>query len=330
MKKLLFFYHLFSIVTIIFSAPSSSDIHGVNWADTRDNYANDDLVLSGLSRSDSYSTIQTKANTILSTFNKDLGANAVRIPINPPTVTGDWWNNYKAAIDTAIKRNMKVILGYWEGPNGKDGKVDDLNKFWAMWKIVTDTYSKSSLVYFEVMNEPFGYKKNDWADLCKKWLDKFNVPHNRVLIGGTGYDDRVIEMGNDSRFSDCLLSQHIYPYWNTKLTTENQWLSELQKRIGNHAKRTVITEFGTEMDKSNGTFDYSKKNSGDHRIAFMRALVTYIHNNNMGCTVWPGLRIKDSYSVYSLKGNGNSISLVKNNESVVPLLRYAFGVSNSF
>ena len=70
--------------------------------------------------------------------------------------------------------------------------------------------------------------------------------------------------------------------------------------------------------------------SGDGRIAFMRAVVTYIHDNDMGCTVWPGLRTKDTYSIYALDENDGAIKLIKNNESVIPLLRYAFMVESSF
>ena len=327
MKTLILLISLFSLHSSIIL---SRDIHGVNWADVRDNYADDELVLSGLTSSETYETAYEKSDIVLSTFINDLGANTVRIPVNPPTVLGDYFEIYKASIDKALSKNMKVILGYWEGPNGKDGQVDDLTSFWSMWKTLTTTY-KNDEVYFEIMNEPFGYSKDNWAKLCEKWLNKYSeIPHNRVLIGGTGYDDSVIEMGNDSRFTDCLLSQHLYPFWNTAYTTETEWLNELKKRIGNHAYRTVITEFGTEMDTTHGIFDYSIENSGDGRIAFMRAIVTYIYDNDMGCTVWPGLRTKDTYSIYALDDSGEKIKLIKNNESVIPLLRYAFNVESSF
>lgn len=312
--------------TIEVQAASSSGIHGVNWADQRDNYADDNLVLSGLSTSDSYSTVKTKAGIIISAFRDQLGANTVRIPVNPYTVSGSWWNSYKGAIDKALEMNFKVILGYWEGPNNKDGKVDNLSNFWNMWTKLINEYGDDSGAYFEIMNEPFGYSQKDWGNLCAEWLSRYSsIPHGRILIGGTGYDDNVTGMGADSRFSNCLLSQHIYPYWNTKLTTESAWRAELNKRIGNYADRTVITEFGTEMDTTYGVFNYGDANSSDHRIAFMRAVTSYIHDNNMGATIWPGLRNGDSYSVMRLNGSGTGISLALNNTTIVPLLKHAFG-----
>lgn len=311
-------------------AASSAGIHGVNWADQRDNYADDNLVLSGLSTSDSYSTVKTKAGIILSGFRDQLGANTVRIPVNPYTVSGSWWNSYKGAIDKALEMNMKVILGYWEGPSKKDGKVDNTNDFWNMWSKIVSEYGNNSGVYFEIMNEPFGYSQKDWGNLCAQWLANYSgVPHGRILIGGTGYDDNVTGMGADSRFSDCLLSQHIYPYWNSKLTTESAWREELNKRIGKYSNRTVITEFGTEMDTTYGVFNYGDANSTDHRIVFMRAITNYIHDHNMGATVWPGLRNGDSYSVMYMSGSGTNIKLGLNNTTIVPLLNHAFNRSSA-
>jgi hypothetical protein len=100
--------------------------HCVNWADPRDNYVNGLLALSGLSSSaDTYATVESKANDILSEFESKLGANAIRIPINEPTVSGAWWNAYKAVIDTAVGKGMKVIVAYWAYQNGKPDNAAD-------------------------------------------------------------------------------------------------------------------------------------------------------------------------------------------------------------
>ncbi|TWV92758.1 hypothetical protein [Chitinophaga pinensis] len=53
-----------STAAVAAAALPSSDFKGVNWADTRDNFADDELVLSGTTISDSYATIQTKADYI--------------------------------------------------------------------------------------------------------------------------------------------------------------------------------------------------------------------------------------------------------------------------
>src|SRR3954447_5859257 len=100
---------------------ATNGFRGVNWADQRDNFVNDTLVLGGLSTSDSYATTQAKADKILAGFQHNLGANTVRMPVNYPTVSGSHWNSYTGAIDEATGKGMKVILSYWEAANSKDG-----------------------------------------------------------------------------------------------------------------------------------------------------------------------------------------------------------------
>src|SRR5258705_3825841 len=88
---------------------ATNDFRGVNWADQRDNFVDDTLVLGGLSTSDSYATTQAKANGILAGFQNNLGANTVRMPLNYPTVSGSYWNSYTGALDPATANGMPVI-----------------------------------------------------------------------------------------------------------------------------------------------------------------------------------------------------------------------------
>jgi hypothetical protein len=74
------------------AAGGTSDFRGVNWADPRDNFADDPVVPSGLSTSDSYATVEAKARAILTGFRTDLGASTVRLPVNPYSVGTPWWN----------------------------------------------------------------------------------------------------------------------------------------------------------------------------------------------------------------------------------------------
>ncbi len=112
---------------------------GVNWADARDNYNSGWVIPTGLTASDSYATVQTKANKILAGFQNNLGANTVRLPINPPSVAQSWWGSYTAAIDTASNRGMRVILGYWTASSSQ-GTVSNLSDFWTMWQTVINKY----------------------------------------------------------------------------------------------------------------------------------------------------------------------------------------------
>jgi len=83
---------------------ATNQFRGVNWADPRDNYANDAVVPSGLSTSDNYATTYAKASAIISGFATNLSANTVRLPINPYTVNGPFWRSYTGAINAATDR----------------------------------------------------------------------------------------------------------------------------------------------------------------------------------------------------------------------------------
>ena len=114
-----------------------AQFQGANWADPRDNYAADAVVPSGLAVSDSYRTTYRKADGILAAFHGKLGANTVRLPINPASVGTAWWNSYRGAIDAATDRGFKVILSYWESNTAKDGRVDDAAAWQRMWRTVS-------------------------------------------------------------------------------------------------------------------------------------------------------------------------------------------------
>ncbi len=83
-----------------YAAPSrdTTQFKGVNWADPRDNFADDPVALSGLSTSDGYAQTYAKASRIISAFRANLGANTVRLPINPYTVNGSYWKSYRGSL----------------------------------------------------------------------------------------------------------------------------------------------------------------------------------------------------------------------------------------
>src|SRR5262245_22673318 len=81
---------------------ATNSFRGVNWADARDNYVDGWVIPTGLTASDSYATVKTKADGILSGFQSLLGANTVRLPINPQSVNSSWWGAYRGAVDSAL------------------------------------------------------------------------------------------------------------------------------------------------------------------------------------------------------------------------------------
>lgn len=312
--------------SIAHAATTTNQFKGVNWADPRDNYANDPVVPSGLLTSDSYATTYTKATAIISGFANNLGANTVRMPINPYTVNGTFWSSYTGAIDAATARGFNVILSYWEGTGTeKDGLVDNLTNFWAMWQTVTSKYVSNSRVYFEPMNEPFGYSQSAWADLAAQWISTYpSIPRNRIFVSGTGYNDNVTTVCADSRLTGTFLSLHHYGFWNTSLTTISGWVSDLKSRIGSCASRTVVDEWGAPMTTG---LNYDGAINGNYFIAYVQADTDTFAALGMGSVYWPGLRTGDTYSMETLNGSGTALSLSNNNTSGVNRLKYAYGLT---
>lgn len=306
------------------AAPSTgptgtSEFRGVNWADPRDNYADDEVVPSGLSTDDDYRTTYRKASDLVLEFRHEVGANTVRLPINPSSVGTDWWESYQGAIDAATRHGFKVILSYWEGDDAKDGRVDDQAAFDAMWDTVVDEYGKNPQVYYEPMNEPFGYTLDEWVSLTSGWLDDHSdVPRKRVIISGTGYNDDVTGVGAAEELDGTLLSLHFYGFWADH-TTEEEWKANLLPRIGEYGWRTVVSEAGSPMTTG---LNYGN-HEGDVYTSYLGALTEVARDQGIGIVYWPGLRTNDAYSLTELVGDGD---LEVTNESGLAQLQWGWGL----
>ena len=301
------------------SAPAApSSFHGVNWADPNDNYNSGPVVPSGLSTSDSYGTVYKITQNLVAGFKKNLGANTLRLPINPASVGTAWWNSYRATIDAATAAGDKVILSYWDEKSSNDGVIDDTATWNQMWNTVTKAYAKNPHVYFEPMNEPYGYTAAQWVQICTQWLaDRTYVPRDRVVISGTGYNDNVTAVGAASALDGTLLSLHFYGYW-ASYTTEADWINNLLPRIGGYAYRTIIDEAGAPMTIG---LNYGAHN-GNTYTAYLAATTDIARGMGMGMVYWPGLRFGDSYSIESLGSDGK---LTNNSATGVAQLQWGYG-----
>jgi Ricin-type beta-trefoil lectin domain/Cellulase (glycosyl hydrolase family 5) len=297
----------------------TSAFRGVNWADPRDNYAADEVVPSGLSVQDDYATTYRKASGIVGEFRHELRANTVRLPINPASVGSAWWRSYRGAIDASVNHGFKVILSYWEANTAKDGRVDDPQAFDAMWDTVVRTYRKNPHVYFEPMNEPFGYSLDEWVSLTSAWLARHSdVPRGRVVISGTGYNDNVTGVGAARQLAGTLLSLHFYGFWASD-TTEAAWKANLEPRIGAYGWRTIIDEAGAPMTTG---LNYGN-HEGNVYTAYFGALTETARARDMGIVYWPGLRTGDAYSMTTLV---NPDDLEVNNASGLAQLQWGWGL----
>ncbi|TDW97274.1 glycoside hydrolase family 5 protein [Dinghuibacter silviterrae] len=296
---------------------TTADFKGVNWADIHDNYSDTVVVPSGLLTSDSYDTVRAKAGVILSAF-QQAGANTVRLPVNPYTVAGPWWNAYKGAIDEAVARGFRVILGYWEGTSAKDGLVDNLTQFWSMWQALTTQYGTNANVYFEVFNEPFGYSVSDLESLYVQWLSNYpSVPRGRVFLDGAGYATDVNDIGADSRFDSCMLSYHSYTWFNSNYKTVSDWEQAILSVA--YPSRTVLTEFGIPMTTGE---NYLAATPPDVSVAYLQGLTNELKLRSIGSVYWPGLRTGDSFSLFTLNGSAMTV----NNASGLTKVQYGWGL----
>jgi hypothetical protein len=296
--------------------------HGLNWADARDNFVNGLLQLSGLNTSsDTYSTVLAKASQILAEFRTKVAANAIRIPINEPTVSSTWWSAYKAVIDQATANGMKVIIAYWAYHNGKP---DDETAFESMWQTVVSDYMTNDLVYFDIHNEPYGFGAS-WNNEAAMWLGYFpSIPKGRIIVAGTGYDDNVTAVGGDSRFAGCLLELHIYGFQHTSWTTRQQWTDALNSAIGSYAAQTIVGEWGDTMNTGiNYDVDAS---DGNNQLSYVTTMADYLRSAGMGSCYWPGLRDGDGYSMTSLNTSGPMLTLSIVNMSGLDRLHWAWNL----
>jgi hypothetical protein len=304
------------------AASNTSQFRGVNWADPRDNYANDPVVLSGLSLSDDYAATYAKASRVIAAFRANLGANTVRIPINPYTVNGPYWHSYRAVVDAATQQGFKVIVSYWEGTGAqKDGLIDDTSTFWQMWTTVTSAYHHNPHVYFEPMNEPHGYTPAQWADIAAQWISTFPaIPRDRIFVSGSGYNDSVTSVCADPRLDGTYLSLHHYAFWANH--TYDEWVADLKSRIGDCAGRTVADEFGASMTTG---LNYDGPNTGNNEISFIQADTDTFRALHMGSVYWPGLRTGDTYSIETLTGSPALPWLATTNPSGADRLAWGWG-----
>ena len=310
-----------STLSVAAQAPTAvaatNQFKGVNWADTRDNYNSGWVIPDGLAAGDSYSQVYSIADSYTKAFEANLGANTVRLPINPPSVSQSWWGSYKGAIDAALHNNMKVILGAWT-ESSSVGTITNITAWQNMWSTVVSAYGGNSNVYFEPLNEPYGYSSSQWISIASSWLSKFSsVPRGRVIIAGTGYDDHVTDEGASSALSGTLLSLHMYGTW-ANYTTESAWVSNLNSRLGGYAGRTIMTEFGGPMTTG---INYLTNHDNGQYQSFVAAVTDTARSDGFGTVYWAGLKTGDNYSMESHNGSG----LSNNNSSGVTQIRWGWG-----
>lgn len=304
----------------------TSQFRGVNWADKRDNFVSDVLVLSGMSLSDNYQSASVVADRVIGQFQELFGTNSVRIPVNEPTIL-KFWDTYTGVIDMGLSKG-RIVMGYW-GPAQPSGPKN-MNDWWSMWAKIVEKYGDHPNAYFEIFNEPHMYSKTELRDLYAQWLSKFpNVPRDHILLDGSGLAWNVPDIADDPRFEGCLFAVHEYTFWNMSITTEQGWKNSFKGKVGKYIDRTVCTEWGGAMspgDKAGVHYDYMDYNSTptNYFMAYIRGMSDQLREWEMGSFYWPGLRDGDWYSMTKRSGEGANIKLEIVNQSGVDRMKMAW------
>ena len=304
----------------------TSQFRGVNWADKRDNFVSDVLVLSGMSLSDNYQSASVVAERIIGQFQELLGTNSVRVPVNEPTILRAF-DMYSGALDVALKRG-RLVMGYW-GPAQPAGPKN-MDDWWKMWAKLVEKYGNHPNAYFEIFNEPHMYSKDELRNLYATWLEKFpNVPRDHILLDGSGLAWNVPDIADDPRFEGCLFAVHEYTFWNMSITTEEGWKNSFKGKVGKYADRTVCTEWGGAMgpgEKNGVHYDYMDYNSNptNYFMAYIRGMSDQLREWEMGSFYWPGLRDGDWYSMTKRNGEGANIKLEIVNQSGLDRMQRAW------
>ena len=313
-------------VSAVNSFAVTSQFRGVNWADKRDNFVSDVLVLSGLSLSDNYQSASVVAERVIGQFQELLGTNSVRMPVNEPTVLNAF-DMYSGALDVALKHG-RLVMGYW-GPAQPVGPAN-MDDWWKMWGKLVEKYGDHPNAYFEIFNEPHMYSKDQLRNLYAEWLERFpNVPRDHILLDGSGMAQNVPDIADDPRFEGCLFAVHEYTFWNMSIDTEEGWRNSFKWKVGKYADRTVCTEWGGAMspgDKAGvhyETMDYNSTPT-NYFMAYIRGMSDQLREWEMGSFYWPGLRDGDWYSMTKRNGEGANIKLEVVNQSGLDRMHMAW------
>jgi len=326
-------YAGFQLTTAPAAHAATSQFHGVNWADPNDNFITRPNVPVGLSTSDSYATVNAKATAILKGF-QNLGANTVRMGINTWTTSSSWWNSLVGAYDAANTLGMNLIIAPWL----QGGKISDTNAFNAMWDVVINKYRNNSNVYFDMMNEPYGYNATDLTNAEAAWVSRYSsVPRSRLILPGLYSDTNLCSVGGDSRLSGTLLSLHIYGMFGDSHSTEAGWVTDLQNNLCGYASRTVITEFGVPM---NTGVNYNGPKDGNNDLSYLYAVTDAARSQGIGTVLWVGVKETNqtsgpgpcenaSCAITTVNGSGTNLSLSLNNQSGLDRLQYGWGIGTN-
>jgi hypothetical protein len=232
----------------------------------------------------------------------------IRILINPQTVNDPkQWRNTKKMADWALQRGGYVVFCMVDSNliGGKpdttvndghgDGLVDDISAAKSMWTKVATAYKAKPNVFFELFNEPFGYRDAPNYLSVMNQITPDNIPLDRIIIDGMGYADNVQAIKDGW---GGLLGYHVYLTWLPEgKRTKSDYSNFVQNALAGVAPRTFVTEFGANLQLQK---DYDDSSVPDADVQFLKGMDDAFNVlKPKGTFFYHGWNNGDAYSYWS-------------------------------
>lgn len=269
---------LAAAVPMLFAETAHADtswVRGGNWH-SYGGGTNGPMFPAGLNSSMTTAQVATETD-IVAYDDKSVGINFVRVGVDPYMVS-HYWSLVQAYINELIADGLRVDICCWYQDTSLDGIIPNFNTWKSMWQKIDGVYKDNNMVYYEPINEPHGYSSADLRNnIYAPFLSFINKSRqDHIILDGTGYADNVADIGGDSRFTNCKLAVHDYPFWHTSYTTESAWKTQLASEVAGYQDRTIMTEFGAPTTTG---LDY-QISTNNNNISFLRGMCEQ-------CRAWP-------------------------------------------
>ena len=306
-------------------ATSTAGWHGGNWSSFVGLTTNVIQYPDGITSSTTPAEATNVARTIACDY-KSVGINFVRFPVNPATVTGNWQVT-QACIDELLAEGLTVNIGCWyvdDGVNNNGtGLIPNINTWSNMWKTVDGVYGGNNNVYYEPVNEPWGYSESGLLNVYTNFLGYSLTKSPSYYILDISGNCTITNIGTDSHFNSCYLCWHNYAAANRTNTIEDT--NYLYKYVGHYASRTVMNEMGAIT--TNGLDYLDESTNANYNIVFVRAMCAECSSWPMGFAWFPAHQTRDANGANDIKVMFNGAGEGVVDPSLIPELQYGWGLN---
>lgn len=218
---------------------------------------------------------------------KEIGANAVRIPVHPENWYKDkdyLWRYLDKIVVWAGELDMYVIIDWHYIGNISSGQIEnkdidgieprELTK--EFWKQTARYFKNTPHVIFEIFNEPAFISDKSWHSNATEIVNliRGQGAEQIIIVGGVDFS-KDLSWVNEKQIQgeNIAYASHIYPsHGNEKLW--NRWFGEASEKYP-----VIITEWGFMDENRNTTKQSFLKGSKEE---YGEPFIKYIEGKNIG------------------------------------------------